>query len=351
MTTIQELSNTTALLRTQAESLAAEIATLEAAQVELGTTKTKLTEANARINVLLARIAELEARLPKPTTVFSFDVSSLGSDANLSETTKINSHKALFGVDNVQNLREFFNSVAATKWNSARLSALTEKDGALISFKAWDRLAFRKLLASTPEKFRQRKGQIKWAFWHEFEGDWKTAADKPGWTANFLKVYAEMADELDASPWDIQSRDDLVKIFLWYSQVIDGATKGQWKQFIGDQKFGMIGMDCYHYQAWGAKGRYATSEELFGPLVEMGKETGLPICVPEWGGELASGDGGAGLAKAIAEGGEFQKKNGILFSNWWCATGSIDAVTKKPRDHHVDNVPAAKAALASLIKG
>ena len=296
-------------------------------------------------------VVDPKTPVPQPkSTVFSFDISNLGNDAKLNEAQKINSHKQLYGVDNVQNIRVFFNAVSSVNWNNERLAALTNKDSCLISFKSWDRVAFRKLLASTPEKFRQRPGQVQWAYWHEFEGDWKSASNKTQFLNNFLTAYKEMAEELDASQWDTQSSDDVVKIFLWYSQMIDGATKGQWQQFIGGQQFGKIGMDCYNYAGWLSKGRYATPEELLGVLIQMGKETGLPICVPEWGGELAAGDTGAGLAKAIAAQGEYMKANNVLFANWWCAQGSKDP-QGNVREHHLDNVPAALAEMKKLIAG
>lgn len=334
----------------------AKVAALDKQATELKNQNSVLTTDKAGLvrdlDTARARIKELEALIPKPVPVFSWDVSSLGADGAIAEATKINSHKSMLGVDNIQNVREFFPSVAGINWNSARLAALTDKDSVLISFKAWDRAAFKKVLAATPAKFRKRPGQVKWCFHHEFEAEWASAPDKAVWLANYLTAYKEMAEELDASAFDTQSRDDVVKIFLWYSQHIDGRTKGLWKQFIGDQKFGMIGMDCYHYAVWvQQRGRYATPAELFSLLNTMGSETGLPICVPEWGcAGMVAGDDGTGLAKAIREGGDYLKSINVRFANWWCAAGSKDP-DGNVRDHHVDNIPPAKAALKMLVSG
>lgn len=277
----------------------------------------------SRLTAALARIAELEARA-EPGTVFSFNVSSLGADAGIAEAKKVTGHKALFGADSVQNLRVFFGG-RAPNWTDTRIKACTDKDSILVSFTAWNRAAFRAWLAATPERFRRRPGQVKVCFKHEFEAEWRDAADRAKWLADWLRVHAEIAEELDASPHDTQSRDDVVKILLWYSQHIDPATKDTWRQFHGGQDFGLIGMDCYHYQVWLGKGRYATPEELFGLLVTIGEETGRPVCVPEWGGELAAGDvDGSGRAKAIADGGAYLVGRGVRFANWWCATGSRD---------------------------
>jgi LysM repeat protein len=288
---------------------------------------------------------------PEPTTgtIFSFDLSQLGTDAAIPETTKLANHKKLFAVDNVQNIREFYQGISTNMWNSARLKALGEKDSVLMSFKQWDRAAFKATLAATPERLRKRPGQVKWCFWHEFEADWADAGGTQAWTDNYLKIYREMAEELDASQWDTQSRDDVVKIFLWYSQHVDARTKGKWKQFIGDQKFGYVGMDCYNYAAWLTKGRYSTPQELFDTLIAMGKETGLPICVPEWGGEVAANDpDGTKLAAAIKAQGEYAEKNGVKFMNWWCAAGSKDKAGNV-RNHHIDKFPAAVREMSALM--
>lgn len=320
----------------------------------------RLVVDNARLNatvaglehslqVALARVAELEKARQTERTVFSFDVSTLGSDASVSEANKVAGHKALLGTDSVQNLRVFFGN-GALSWNNARIKACTDKDSLLVSFNKWDRVALRKFLADTPERFRQRPGQVKVCFKHEFEAEWRDATDRGQWLADWLGANAALADELDNSPWDTQSRDDVVKILLWYSQMIDAACKGTWRQFYGGQDFGYIGMDCYHYQVWLGKGRYATPEELFGLLVQIGMQTGRPVCAPEWGGELAAGDtDGAGRAKAIREGGAYAVEHGIRFVNWWCAAGSKDAKTGQARDHHLDAFPSNVAALAELV--
>lgn len=318
----------------------------------LDTLTAQAADLAGRLDAALARVAELEAQAKPAGTVFSFDISALGADASLSEAEKIADHKALLRVDNVQNLRVFFGG-RALDWSDTRIEACTDRDSILVSFNSWNRAAFRAWLAATPERFRQRDGQVKVCFKHEFEAEWRDAADRAKWLADWLRVHVEIAEELDASPWATQSCDDVVKILLWYSQHIDAATKGTWRQFHGGQDFGLIGMDCYHYQRWGNEfDRYATAQELFGLLAEIGKETGRPVCVPEWGGELAQTDSdGARRAQAITDGGRFLVDNGVRFANWWCASGSKDKVTGLPRDHHLDRYPSNVTALRKLIAG
>lgn len=316
-----------------------------------------VVEAEAYSNRQQGTIAMQEAEIDRlrallaaghPSTVFSFDISSLGADGTLSDSTKLSSHKAMYGVDNVQNVRVFVGAGTLT-WNSARLQALTERDSVLISVTKQDRAAVKAFLATTPAKFRQRLGQVKFCYKHECEAEWKAAGKTQAWLDDYYAGNLMLAQELDSSPFE-QSGDDVVKILLWYSQHKDAALVDTMDRFYGGQDFGVIGMDCYHYQVWGQQGRYATNDELFGKLVAFGKKVGRPVAVPEWGGEIAVGDtDGSKRAQAILDGGAYLKANGVLWANWWCATGSKDAKTGLPRDHHLDRYPSNVAAYKSLM--
>lgn len=369
MSNLQDLTAALAVAVTEAGQVGAELAARETEVASLKTAATakdaELSKAKADLAAALAKIKELEGTptptptptpvpqpLPTGKTVFSFDVSSLGNDANVTEANKVSGHKTMFGVDNVQNIRVFFggSGLNASSWNNARIKALTEKDSVLVSTNLRDRAGLKAFLSATPDKFRKFKGQVKICYKHEFEAEWAGAANKTAWVSDYLAANQEIADELDASPVSTQSKDDVVRIYLWYSQHIDARTKGQWKQFVGTQKFGYIGMDCYNYAVWLKNGRYATAKELLDVLIQMGKDSGLPICLPEWGGELAAGDDGTKQAQAITAQGEYMKANGVKFANWWCAEGSKDPAGNV-RQHHVDNVPASKAAMTKLIRG
>lgn len=327
-------------------------ARLMTVNAELGQANTALAAENAKLRLQLEQ-AQQPTPTPIPTpaptsTVFSIDVSSLGGDANLTEAKKIADHKTLLAAPGLQNVRVFFGNNPLT-WNNTRIATLGDKDSLLISFNKWDRAALRTFLAATPERFRQRPGQVKYCFKHEFEAEWRDSTDKTKWLSDWLGANAAIGDELVRT--GVGSHDDVVKILLWYSQHIDARTKGTWELFHGGQDFGYMGMDCYHYQPWLTKGRYATPEELFGLLGTIGTQTGRPICVPEWGGELATGDtDGSGRAKAITEGGAYQRKIGVRFSNWWCAAGSKDAVTGSPREHHLDKYASNVAAYKALMR-
>lgn len=288
-----------------------------------------------------------------PVTVFSVDISNLGDDATLTEAAKLNGHKTLFGVDNLQNVRHFFGA-RPLSWTEERLAALTDKDSVLISVSTRrTRTEIRNFLAATPAKFRQRKGQVKACYKHECEAEWKASGKSAAWMTDYLAGNLDWAEELDASPFATQSRDDVVKIMLWYSQHIAASgVVDTMDAFYGGQDFGVFGMDCYHYQVWLNNGRYATPEELFGKLVAFGKKVGRPVAAPEWGGEVAAGDtDGARRAQAIADGGAYCKANGLLWANWWCADGSRDGATGLPRKHHVDPYPSNVAAMTALIQG
>jgi hypothetical protein len=155
------------------------------------------------------------------------------------------------------------------------------------------------------------------------EAQLTTDAAVQGW----LDDNQAMADVLDAA--DGYSPDDLIKTLLFFSQFGDPKLKGSWPKFHGGQQFGMMGMDCYHLQArlnnvvnGKPAGAYTPPEVLFGILVEIAAQTGLPVCAPEWGGTRANTDPtGEGRAKAITDGAAFAREHGIRHASWWCAYG------------------------------
>lgn len=348
---------------------AAHEADLSALRSQVATKDAALVEADRQITALIAEVAWFQSQqAPAPTpapapapvdkVTFSIDVSALGTDADIPEAKKIADHKASLGVDNLQNVRIFIGA-RALSWTDARIQALTEKDSILISVSTRrTRTEIRNFLAATPERFRKRKGQVKVCYKHECEAEWSKAANGDAWLADYLAGNLDWAEELDASPFPTQSRDDVVKIMLWYSQHIGRPagglreTKDTLALFYGGQDFGSFGMDCYHYQVWLAKGRYATPTELFGKIIAFCRKVGRPCVIPEWGGELAEGDtDGAKRAIAIRDGGALLQANAdvVDFANFWCAKGSKDAVTGLPRDHHLEIAKSNVEAFKALI--
>lgn len=314
----------------------------------------------ATIDQLRARVAELEAGQPQPQpepeprptspvgTVFGVDLSDLGLDANRAWTAKVEEHRILLQATGLGVVRHFAGGapLGPDVWNQERLQALTAADDVHITTNVStraQRAGLKAMLAATPDKFRQRPGQVQWGVRHEMEADLTTQAAIDAWLADNLVL----AEELDAA--DGYDSDDLVKTLLFYSQHVD--YKGSWEKFHGGQDFGKIGMDCYHLQAQLNKvdatgkpaGSYTPASVLFGYLKTIKEQTGRPVCVPEWGGTLANTDPtGAGRAKAITDGAAFLRDLGATHASWWCADGSKDP-KGNVRKHHLEQVAGANS--------
>lgn len=297
--------------------------------------------------------------VPTPaTTTFGLDLGDLAGtpDEPIPEARKLADHRAMLG-GGLQHVRVFLQTRALGPdlWASdQRLAALRPGDSCHVTTNLPIRqhqAAFRKMLDATPDHLR---GRVLWGVRHEMEADLTTDTAVRGW----LDDNQAMADTLDAA--DGYSPDGLVKTLLFFSQYADPQLKGSWPRFHGGQDFGMIGMDCYHLQArlndvqnGKPAGTYTPPEILFGILVEIAKQTGRPVCAPEWGGTRANTDPtGEGRAKAIRDGGAFMRAHGIRHAAWWCAYGrSLNGVRL---NHHLDvdgpnspEVAAYKALIAA----
>jgi hypothetical protein len=302
----------------------------------------------ATIDAQQAKIAALEAQLaPKRTTQFGIDLSDLGPDQPLTEAQKVSSHRAL-GLP-LTHVRVFFGT-SVPSWSSERIKALdpTKGDSILISTLSRDVAGMTTFLKNTPDEWR---GHVEVAHGHEREADLLAAANPTAAVNDWLAGNLEKATMLDGlGSWGYSS-DDLVKILLWFSQVIDPKCKGTQERFYGGQDFGKWGMDCYHYQYWlNALDRYATPAELFDPVIDFAAQIGRPCVVPEWGGTLAKTDtDGTRRAQAIAEGGAYLQAKGVVHANWWCGAGSKDASQPTGwRNHHLDVARSNVDAFLSL---
>jgi LysM repeat protein len=272
---------------------------------------------------------ELEPPAAVARTVYSWDISDLGNDKARPDAAKIASHKALFGVDNIQNVRQF-SGTGVPSWSNERFAALTERDSVLVSTLSRDRAGLLAWLKATPEKFRQRPGQVKLCHGHEREANLTVGPVLQEW----LDGCREKADLLVAAGIPTMSEDDFVKITLHHSQhhETNPATPNR-EQVYGGQDFGIFGEDAYSYRTWiNQQNRYETPVELLGEYVSFLYDIGLPGALPEWGAERTPKDTtGAGRAKFIADTGAYVRSlrmaDGtplIRFVNWWCADGFRD---------------------------
>lgn len=289
-----------------------------------------------------ARIAELEAQIPAPTTVFGIDLSDLTGDKPLSEAQKVNAHRAL-GLK-LTNVRVFDGS-GLPDWTSERIKALdpTKGDSILISSLTTDIAGMTTALKNTPDEWR---GRVRVSHGHEREADLLSQADPDAAVKAWLDGNARKADMLDSLGSYGYSSDDLVKILLWYSQVIDTRYKGTQEKFYGGQNFGMWGMDCYHNAAWlNQQDRYATPQELFDPVLDFAAQIGRPVCIPEWGATLAKTDtNGARRAQSVSDGGAYLRSKDAVFANWWCGTGKTDSTQPEGyRNFHLEKVAGASS--------
>ena len=304
-----------------------------------------LLAANATLTAENASLrAQIQAQQPTGTR-FGIDLSNLTGDKPLTEKQKVTAHRAA-GL-RLTNVRVFAGS-SVPSWSDERVQALdpARGDSILVSTLSRDKAGLATWLRNTPDAWR---GHVRLSHGHEREADILKSANPTASLADWLAGCQEKAELLDAASSYGYSSDDLVKIMLWYSQVIDPKTKGSQERFHGGQDFGMWGMDCYHNAAWLNVGdRYTTPAELFDPVITFARQAGRPVCVPEWGATLAKTDThGTRRAQAITDGGAYLKAAGVVFANWWCGAGSLDPTQPKGyRDFHLDGTPALAAYVA-----
>jgi len=299
------------------------IAAAEAAADELQT----LAAANADLSAQNALLrAQLEA-MTGTRTQFGINLSTLSPETKTWQQL-VTDHRGLYGGP-LTHIR-LFSAGYPMLWSNDRVKPLTGADIPVFSFKQISRASFDTWMSGIPADWPE-----VWAcFWHEVEADAQKSTDRAAFMTRYLGAYDLMDEARKAHPNGHKVK--LVKILLWYSQVMDPATKGNWQDFHAGQKFvDALGMDCYSYQAWLSKDRYATAEELLGPLAAIGQQSGLPVCVPELGGTLAATDtDGSRRAAAIQSWVDYARDHGFLWANWWCAQGGAG------RNHHLDAYPS-----------
>jgi hypothetical protein len=229
-----------------------------------------------------------------------------------------------------------FSSGKIDQWTDPDPKALVAGDKACFSFKTWDLASFNSFMDGIPAGFNE----VWVCHWHECEDDAKKSGDIPTFIKNYLNVYAQMDAARKAHRNG--SKVKFVKIFMFYQEVIVKQAGCTWKEFHGGQNFvDAIGFDCYSPAAWANQGdRYATPVELFGELQAAGKATGIPICVPELGAQLAKTDtNGTRRAAAIQGYVDYAKANNFLWVNWWCSNGNVGSSF----DFRLENDAAALA--------
>jgi hypothetical protein len=233
-------------------------------------------------------------------TEYSFDTSALGNDANRPEDVKINSHKVLFGVTRVRNLRVFFGSAPPT-WTGKeiehrRIAALKPGDSLLFSSLSTNWAAWSEFLHNTPDHLR---GAVLGCFGHEREANLDRGPKLKAW----LAANDRMFDTFDAAEaYGYVTDEHAGKIGLFYSQEIDkksGVSIPNREDLYGGQDRGWFGEDVYNPRA---SKTYWSPERLFGPIIAFTKEIGRPCRIPEWGGERVDSDKtGEGRARWITD--------------------------------------------------
>lgn len=303
-----------------------------AANAEADAWQTRHTADLATIADLRAQIAKLTHPQPQAKTVFGIDVSTLGESKPWAQI--VTDHRKLYG--SLPHVR-VFSSGKPPAWQA--LAGLNGVDKPVVSFKTWDATAFKALLDGIPADWPE----LWICHYHEPEDNAKKSGN-PAFIASYLSVYAAMNAARKAHPNGGKVR--LVKIFMWFQEVIAKQPGCTWQEFHGGQTFiDAHGWDCYS-PTWGAwASRYATPAELFAPAVAAAKATGIPWCVPELGAVRQAWDtDGAGRAAAITSWAAYCRANGALWVNWWCSHGNAGT----GEDYHLEADPKALAAWKAL---
>lgn len=135
-----------------------------------------------------------------------------------------------------------------------------------------------------------REHNVYWSYFHEPEDDvergaFSTAAYRTAW-----KRIAGLADRT--------GNPKLINTLILMCWTLDPKSGRSFDAFYpGGDVIEALGWDCYN---WGKKWkRYASPQEIYGPMISKSKALGKPWGVAETGSDLVPGDSGTGRAAWI----------------------------------------------------
>ncbi|MEU8314211.1 MULTISPECIES: hypothetical protein [unclassified Micromonospora] len=135
-----------------------------------------------------------------------------------------------------------------------------------------------------------REHNVYWSYFHEPEDDvergaFTTAAYRTAW-----KRIAGLADRT--------GNPKLINTLILMCWTLDSKSGRSFDAFYpGGDVIEALGWDCYN---WGKKWkRYASPQEIYGPMISKSKALGKPWGVAETGSDLVPGDAGTGRAAWI----------------------------------------------------
>ncbi|AXH89762.1 hypothetical protein ACFWDZ_23410 [Micromonospora aurantiaca] len=135
-----------------------------------------------------------------------------------------------------------------------------------------------------------REHNVYWSYFHEPEDDvergaFSTTAYRTAW-----KRIAGLADRT--------GNPKLINTLILMCWTLDSKSGRSFDAFYpGGDVIEALGWDCYN---WGKKWkRYASPQEIYGPMISKSKALGKPWGVAETGSDLVPGDGGTGRAAWI----------------------------------------------------
>ncbi|MCZ7426699.1 hypothetical protein O7607_13225 [Micromonospora sp. WMMA1949] len=135
-----------------------------------------------------------------------------------------------------------------------------------------------------------REHNVYWSYFHEPEDDvergaFSTAAYRTAW-----KRIAGLADRT--------GNPKLINTLILMCWTLDPKSGRSFDAFYpGGDVIEALGWDCYN---WGKKWkRYASPQEIYGPMISKSKALGKPWGVAETGSDLVPGDAGTGRAAWI----------------------------------------------------
>ena len=135
-----------------------------------------------------------------------------------------------------------------------------------------------------------RDHNVYWSYFHEPEDDVERGAFSTDAYRTAWKRVAGLADQA--------GNPRLINTLILMCWTLDPKSGRSFDAFYpGGSVIEALGWDCYN---WGKKWkRYASPQEIYGPMISKSKALGKPWGVAETGSDLVPGDAGAGRAEWI----------------------------------------------------